>query len=110
MRRSASLLTRGTDGLHMRITRNKPPACAKRIFMKLLSIAAAAGFALTGTAAFATPGLDEKVYGATVEKGVSEVELRYGRSVGGEAGGEDATVVELSHGFSDRFYGGVLFG
>lgn len=78
--------------------------------MKLFSIAAAAALALSSSAAVAAPGLDEKVYGATVEKGVSEVELRYGRLAGGAAGGEDATVVELSHGFSDRFYAGVLLG
>lgn len=78
--------------------------------MKLLSVAFAAALAVTSSVAFATPGLDEKVYGATVEKGVSEVELRYGRLVGKEADGEDAAVVELSHGFSDRFYGALLFG
>ncbi len=59
--------------------------------------------------ALAAPGVGEKVYGAKVEKGVSEVEFRYGRLVGGEADGEDGTVIELSHGFSDRFYGGALF-
>jgi hypothetical protein len=80
------------------------------VFMKSFSIAAAAVLALSSSAAHTTPGLDEKVYGATVEKGVSEVELRYGRLVGGVAGGENATVVELSHGFSDRLYAGVLLG
>ena len=59
--------------------------------------------------AFGAPGVGEKVYGATVEKGVSEVEFRYGRLTGGEADGEDGAVIELSHGFSDRFYGGALF-
>ena len=80
------------------------------VFMKSFSIAAAAVLALGGSALHAAPGLDEKVYGATVETGVSEVEVRYGRLVGGVAAGEDATVVELSHGFSDRLYAGVLFG
>ena len=65
--------------------------------------------AFVGVPAFAAPGVGEKVYGATVEKGVSEVEARYGRLVGDEADGEDGTVFELSHGFSDRFYGGMLF-
>lgn len=78
--------------------------------MKSFSIAAAAVLALGGSALHAAPGLDEKVYGATVETGVSEVEVRYGRLVGGVAAGEDATVVELSHGFSDRLYAGVLLG
>lgn len=80
------------------------------VFMKSCSIAAGAVLALGGSALHAAPGLDEKVYGATVETGVSEVEVRYGRLVGGVAAGEDATVVELSHGFSDRLYAGVLFG
>lgn len=80
------------------------------VFMKSFSIAAGAVLALGGSALHAAPGLDEKVYGATVETGVSEVEVRYGRLVGGVAAGEDATVVELSHGFSDRLYAGVLFG
>ena len=78
--------------------------------MRLLLVAVAAVVVLTGSPALAAPGLDEKVYGATVEKGVSEVELRYGRLVGEQADGEDAAVLELSHGFSDRFYGAVLFG
>lgn len=80
------------------------------VFMKSFSIAAGAVLALGGSALHAAPGLDEKVYGATVETGVSEVEVRYGRLVGGVAAGEDATVVELSHGFSDHLYAGVLFG
>lgn len=80
------------------------------VFMKSFSIAAGAVLALGGSALHAAPGLDEKVYGATVETGVSEVEVRYGRLVGGVAAGEDATVVELSHGFSDRLYAGVLLG
>lgn len=71
---------------------------------------AIAGAALSSAPAHAQPGLDEKVYGATVEKGVSEVELRFGRIVGKSKGSEDASVFELSHGFSDRFYGGVLLG
>lgn len=78
--------------------------------MKLFSIAAVAGLALSSSGALAAPGLDEKVYGATVEKDVSEVEFRYGRLIGGAADGEEATVVELSHGFSERFYAGVLLG
>lgn len=58
--------------------------------------------------AVAAPGLGSKVYGATVEKGVSEVEARYGRLTGGSDKGEDALVIELSHGFSERFYGALL--
>ena len=76
--------------------------------MRLFPVAAVA-LALGSAPAFAAPGVGEKVYGATVERGVSEVEARYGRLVGDEADGEDGTVFELSHGFSDRFYGGLLF-
>lgn len=68
----------------------------------------AAALMLAASEASAAPGLGEKVYGATVEKGVSEVEVRYGRLTGGDADGEDTTVTEFSHGFSDRLYGGVL--
>lgn len=75
--------------------------------MKLYPIAAAV-LVLAASHASAAPGLGEKVYGATVEKGVSEVEVRYGRLTGGDADGEDAAVTEFSHGFSDHLYGGVL--
>lgn len=75
--------------------------------MRVCSVAALV-LAAVSAPAVAAPGLGEKVYGATVEKGISEAEVRYGRLVGDEADGEDGTVVELSHGLSDRFYGGVL--
>ncbi|MEQ7874542.1 hypothetical protein ABDK56_11115 [Sphingomonas sp. ASV193] len=54
------------------------------------------------------PSLDEVVYGAKVEPGISELETRYGRLTGGPADGEDAFVIEASHGFSTRFYGAAL--
>ena len=60
------------------------------------------------SAAYAAPGLDEVVYGATVEPGKSEIEARYGRLTGGPADGEDAFVLEAAHGFSSRFYGAAL--
>src|SRR5579864_2104780 len=75
--------------------------------MRLYPVAAVV-LAAVSAPAVAAPGLGDKVYGATVQKGVSEVEVRYGRLVGDEGDGEDGTVVELSHGLSDRFYGGVL--
>jgi hypothetical protein len=70
---------------------------------------AAVALALSGSPCLAAPGVGEKVYGATVERGVSEVEFRYGRLVGDDADGDDGTVLELSHGVNDRFYGGLLF-
>jgi hypothetical protein len=62
------------------------------------------------TVSQAAPGLGDKVYGATVEAGVTEFEARYGRLMGDEADGEDALKLEVSHGFSPRFYGAVLGG
>lgn len=56
----------------------------------------------------AAPGVGEAVYGATIEKGVTELEARYGRLSGGPDAGEDGLVLELEHGFSDRFAGAVL--
>ncbi len=73
---------------------------------KFLSVALAA-FAFSGTAQ-AAPGLGAKVYGASVEEGVTEIEARYGRLTGGPEDGEDALVIELAHGFSKHFYGAVL--
>ena len=63
---------------------------------------------LATSAAHAAPGLDEVVYGATVEPGKSEIEARYGRLTVGSADGEDALVLEAAHGFSSRFYGAAL--
>ena len=71
----------------------------------LLSALAALAFAQPAAAA---PGVGSKVYGATVEKGVTEIETRYGRLSGGPASGADGLVLELAHGFSDRFYGALL--
>ena len=77
-----------------------------------MRIAVAAGLILAAvsisTAAGAAPGLGDKVYGATVEPGVTEFEARYGRFMGDEADGEDALKLEVSHGFSSRFYGACL--
>lgn len=63
---------------------------------------------ISPNAAIAAPGLDEVVYGATVERGVNEIESRYGRLSGKSADGADAVVLEASHGFSTRFYGAAL--
>lgn len=58
--------------------------------------------------AYGEPGLDDIVYGATVEPGKTEIEARYGRLTGGEATGEDAFVLEVARGFSPHFYGASL--
>jgi hypothetical protein len=62
---------------------------------------------VTATPAVAAPGVGQKVYGATLEGGVTEVEARYGRLRGGTADGEDGLVLEVAHAFSDKFYVGV---
>ena len=64
---------------------------------------------LTVQGAYAAPGVGEKVYGATVEAGKTELEARYGRLSGGPADGEDGLVLEIAHGFSKHFYSAALF-
>ena len=56
----------------------------------------------------AAPGLGEEVYGAQVQKGLTELELRAGRLGGGSADGEDAVVIEAAHGVTDRLRLSVL--
>ena len=75
--------------------------------MKLYCLLALLG--AVSVSADAAPGVGEKVYGATINAGVSEVEARYGRLTGGPADGEDGLVFEFSHGFGNKFYGGALF-
>lgn len=59
-------------------------------------------------AAGAEPGLSNKVYAPYIRKGVTEVELRGGRLTGGPLDGEQAAVVELERGVSDRLSLAVL--
>ena len=58
---------------------------------------------LLAAPAMASPGVGDPIYGATVEKGLTELELRYGRLTGGPADGEDGLVFEAEHAFSSRF-------
>lgn len=76
-----------------------------RICFSAATLALLLGLAAT---ARAEPGLGNKVYGAHVEKGVTEVESRYGRLDGGSAAGQDGWTLEVEHGFSSRFSAGVL--
>lgn len=72
---------------------------------------AGALFALTflwAGAAAAEPGLGQQVYDPYVRNGLTEVEVRTGRLLGGPAEGDQTTVVELEHGFNDRFSLAVL--
>jgi len=73
--------------------------------MKLAGWAALLGLTMTATGALAAPGLGSEVYGARVEKGVTEVEARYGKLTSGPDHGESALVLEANHGFTDRFKG-----
>ena len=73
-----------------------------------LKLAGAAALAIAAVAAQATPGLDSKVYGTHIERGVTEFESRYARLTGKDGDGTSALVLEVAHGFSDRFYGAVL--
>ncbi|MDB5474801.1 MAG: hypothetical protein JWP49_312 [Phenylobacterium sp.] len=69
--------------------------------------AVAAAIAWAGTAQ-ARPGLANQVYSPYPLNGVTEVEVRGGRTLGGSAAGDSAAVVELEHGFSDRLSLAVL--
>jgi hypothetical protein len=63
-------------------------------------MAVAAALAVAGPAS--AQGLSNKVYSPYVHKGVDEIELRAGRLNGGPLDGEQAAVVELERGVSDR--------
>jgi hypothetical protein len=67
--------------------------------MRLL--AALACLALTPAMAHAEPGRAAEVYGPTVHRGQSEVEVRWGVFDGGAEDGDWQTKVELSHGVTD---------
>ena len=60
------------------------------------------------TPALASPGVGDPVYGATVTKGLTEFEVRYGRLTGGIANGDDGLVFEAEHGFTPRLSVAVL--
>ncbi|MGE5562169.1 MAG: hypothetical protein ACM3ZV_02545 [Bacillota bacterium] len=77
-----------------------------RLFVRAAAFAAALVFLAPAPAA--ADELTTKVYGATLEPGTTELELRYGRLVGEEADGEDGLLLEVAHHFSSRFYGSVL--
>lgn len=72
----------------------------------LRAAALAAALVLAPTPAFAGE-LTTKVYAATLDPGQNEIEVRYGRLVGGEAAGEDGLLIEIARHFSRRLYGGL---
>jgi hypothetical protein len=69
-----------------------------------LAAVAAASLGGPGAAAAADePGLGEAVYAPYVKNGITEVEMRGGRLLDGDQAGGSGAVVEIEHGFSDRF-------
>ena len=79
-----------------------------RVSFKWLTGTAGGLLMMTATSAMAAPGVGEKVYGATIDPGLTEVEARYGQLQGGPDGGENGLVLELAHGFSKKFYAAAL--
>ena len=77
--------------------------------MRRWGMAAAAVLALAWAgSAWSEPGLANKVYSPYVKNGVTEVEVRAGRLTGGPLDGEQAAVVEVERGVSDRVSLAVL--
>lgn len=66
------------------------------------------GLGLSAPALAGSPGMGGEVYGATVEKGETEIEARYGRLTGGANPGEDVLKLEAAYGISDRLRIGVI--
>lgn len=64
------------------------------------------GLALVGLCASAraeaSPGVGDAIYGAKVEKGVTDLQARYGRLTGGSVDGDEGLVLEIEHAFSSR--------
>ncbi len=79
--------------------------------MTFMRSAAAGALAMAlswaGSAA-AEPGLGQVVYTPYVSNGLTELEFRSARLSGGAADGDQTTVYELEHGFSDRFSLAIL--
>lgn len=76
--------------------------------MKKLALAAALLCASAATPALAAPGLGEEVYGATVEKGETEIEMKYDSLRGGPDHGEDVLKLEVARGITNNLKLGVF--
>lgn len=76
--------------------------------MRKIAITAALTCACAATPALAAPGMGHEVYGATVEKGETEIEMQYDRLSGGLEDGEDVLKLEVAHGVTDNLRIGVL--
>lgn len=75
---------------------------------KSTALAAALAAASMSTAAQAAPGLGNEVYGATVEKGETEIEIKYDRLGGGPESGEDVLKAEVARGITKNLQVGVF--
>lgn len=60
------------------------------------------------TIAFAEPGVGDPVYGATLKRGTTEFEARYGRLTGGPDDRKDGLTLEAEYEFSNRLAAAVL--
>ena len=58
--------------------------------------------------AFAEPGVGDPVYGATLKRGTTEFEARYGRLTGGSDDRKDGLTLEAEYAFSERLAAAVL--
>lgn len=75
--------------------------------MKKFVCIAALAYAVPAPA-LAAPGLGQEVYGATVEKGEREAEIKFDTLSGGPENGESVIKLEAAYGVSDRLRIGVL--
>ena len=76
--------------------------------MKKIIVGAALACLIPVPALAGPPGLAGEVYGASVEKGEKEIEVRYGQLTGGPSGGEDAIKLEAAYGVSDHLRIGLI--
>ncbi len=76
--------------------------------MTLLPRIAGLALLMVAVPAAAAPGVGDPIYGATVTKGLTEFEARFGRLTGGGANGDDGLVLEAEHGVSKRLALAVL--
>ncbi len=96
--------------LHLRMVRisGRSRNSGKVTILRKLAIAGALACACAVTPALAAPGLGNDVYGATVEKGETEIEMKYDSLRGGPDHGEDVLKLEVARGITNNLMVGVL--
>ena len=70
--------------------------------MRRLLVGALMALGVAAGSAPAEPGLSNQVYAPYVRRGVTEIEVRAGRLLGGPSNGEQAQVIEVERGVSNR--------